>query len=232
MIVSENVGEALLQTLYAQRALPRGDELLTHVSDLTKCLRDVAYRRRGYTPAPFTPSELAKFAIGHAYEENAAKTLREAGHEVQENVVVAGFGLDTGHPDFIVDRALLVETKTTDGGAVYPKSHKRAGELKEVSVNHAIQASAYALELELPKAIVLVKHAGYNHDEMAHVIEPEDYREQIEHLARQVVALTGPDMPLPPAVPPSSDVVPYDSCDYCKWYICHENPHHAESTPL
>lgn len=232
MIQSDDIGAALLQTLYEQRNKPRGDELLTHVSDLTKCLRNVAYRRRGYTPAPFTPRDQAKFAVGHAYEQNTARTLREAGHEVQENVEVPGFGLDVGHPDIILDRQLLIETKTTDGGAVYPKSHKRAGEIKDVSPNHAIQASAYAMSLELPRALVLVKHAGYNHDEMAHIIEPEDYRDQIEMLAREVVALTGPEMPLPPAVPKPPHVVPYDECDYCPWHICEKNPHHAESVPL
>jgi hypothetical protein len=138
-------GAVVLDTLTAQRAIPRGDELLTHVADLTDCLRAVAYRRRGLTPAPFAPQTLAKFAIGHAYEQNTARTLRDAGHEVQESAEVQAFGLDIGHPDIILDRTVLIETKTTSGGARYPRSHRFAATAKPVSRHHAIQAAAYAL---------------------------------------------------------------------------------------
>ena len=58
---------------------------------------------------------------------------------------------------------------------------------------------------------------------------PEDYREIIEWRAREVVALTGPEMPLPPAMPPPADVVPYDACAYCRWRMCERNPQHGES---
>ena len=37
---------------------------------------------------------------------------------------MSGFGLDVGHPDLIIDRTLLCETKTTDGGAYEPKTTK------------------------------------------------------------------------------------------------------------
>lgn len=219
--------------LYAQRAIPRGDEALAHVADMTTCLRAVSYRRRGVEPEPYTAKDLAKFALGHAFEQNVARTLREAGHEAQEGVECAGFGLDIGHPDIILDRETLIETKTTTAGAVYPKSDKeRAGQPREVSVHHAIQASAYALALDLPRAAVYVAHYGFEVVEVQHEIRPEDYRETIEHLAREVVALTGPEMPLPPAEPKPRDVVPYDECEYCRFRVCERNPHHAESVPL
>lgn len=223
-----DTAKALLQTLFEVRSRPRGDELLTHVADLTDCLRAVSYRRRGMTPEPYTANAQAKFALGHAYEQHVAKTLREAGHEVQEGAEISDFGLDIGHPDIIVDRALLVETKTTIAGANYPKSDKqRAGQPREVSVHHAIQASAYALALELPRAVVAVMHYGFECVEAAHEVNPEDYREIIESRAREVVALTGPEMPIPPAEPPGSDVVEYDVCSYCRYRICERNPKHV-----
>lgn len=212
-------GDALIQTLFEQRSKPRGDELLTHVSDLTTCLRAVAYRRRGLTPAPLTPQELAKFAIGHAYEHSVADTLRDAGHEIQEKIEVPAFGLDVGHPDIVIDREILLETKTTD--AFTPKP--------AVSPNHAIQASAYAMALDLPCAVVLVKCAGgvnRGHSETTYDVDPEDYRDQIAMLAREVIALTGPEMPLPAARPKLRDVVPYDECGYCRWHQCPANPNH------
>jgi hypothetical protein len=225
-----NAGQALLATLFQQRGIPRGDEALTHVADLTTCLRAVAYRRRGVNPAPHTARELAKFAIGHGYERELADTLRAAGHDVQQDVEVSGFGIDVGHPDLIVDRQLLVEAKTTDGGATEPKSAgARAGMPKGVSVHHAIQAAAYALMLDVPKAVVIVKHAGIGdrgHEEVAHDVDPEAYRDQIEMLAREVVALTGPEMPLPPAEPKPQNVVPYDECGYCRYRVCERNPKH------
>ena len=203
------------------------------MADLTTCLRAVAYRRRGVVPEPYTANDLAKFALGHGYEYSTAKTLREAGHEVQENVEVGGFGLDVGHPDLIVDRELLWEGKTTIAGPNYPKSDKeRAGQPREVSTHHAIQAATYALMLDLPRAVVGVLHYGFECTEVTHDVNPEDYREIIEERARAVVALTGPEMPIPPAEPPPSDIVEYDVCGYCRFHQCEKNPHHAESVPL
>jgi hypothetical protein len=139
-----------------------------------------------------------------------------------------------------VDRQLLVEAKTTDGGANEPQKingrpNPNAGQPKGVSSHHAIQAATYALMLDLPRAVVIVKHAGIadrGHEEVAHDVEPEAYRDQIEMLAREVVMLTGPEMPLPPAEPKPQDIVPYDECGYCRYRVCERNPHHAESVPL
>lgn len=229
--------EALLQTLFATRSRPRGDEAKTHVADLTTCLRAVAYRRRGIKPTPFEPRELAKFAIGHGYEGEVAQTLADAGHTVEEGLETHGFGLDVGHPDLLIDGELLIECKTTDGGANEPqkingKPNPRAGEPKDVSPHHAIQAATYALMLDVPRAIVLVKHAGIGdrgHEEAAFELQPEQYRAQIEMLAREVVALTGPDMPLPPAEPKPQNIVPYDECGYCRYRLCERNPKHDAS---
>lgn len=238
-------GSALLQTLFEQRGIPRGDELQTHASDVYACLRATAYRRRGLVPAPFTARELAKFAIGHAYEMELTDTLRAAGHRVEhdpQNFVVSGFGLEVVHPDILIDDSLMLEAKTTDAmSSLEPKSSPRVGQPKPVSPQHAIQVSIAALTVaqarSLPplRAAVIVKYAGVGekgHEEVAHDVEPEDYREQIDHLARRVVMLTGPEMPLPDAVPPGSDVLSYDACDYCPWFQCQENPRHKEMNPL
>lgn len=224
----------LTAVLYAQRSVPRGDELLSHGSDVYSCLRASAYRRRGIKPMPYTKRDLAKFAIGHGYEMEVAQTLRDAGHVVRHDpkgFVVSAFGLDIIHPDILVDGKLLVEVKTTDGGANYPKSDReRAGLPKDVSTHHAIQVAMGALALGVPHAKVLVKHAGIGdrgHEEVAHDVRPEQYREQIEALAREVVALTGPEMPLPPAVPRPDTVVEYDECFYCRYHQCERNPKHT-----
>lgn len=226
-------GAALLTTLFEQRGIPRGDEALTHVADLTTCLRAVAYRRRGVKPDAFTQRDLAKFAIGHGYEYELAQTLADAGHTVEQNIEASGFGIDVGHPDLVVDGQLLVEAKTTDGGVNYPKADReRAGQPKGVSAHHAIQAATYALMLELPKAVVIVKHAGIGdrgHEEVAHEVEPESYRAIVEALALDVVTQTGPEMPLPPAEPKPRDIVEYDECGYCRYRVCERNPRHQAS---
>ncbi|MGD0968641.1 MAG: hypothetical protein ABR949_10170 [Candidatus Aquilonibacter sp.] len=231
-------GQALLRTLFEQRSIPRGDELFTHGSDLTTCLRAVAYRRRGVKPEPYSPRELAKFAIGHGYEKEVAQTLRDAGHKVihdPKNFVVSAFGIDIIHPDIFVDNAFLVECKTTDGGATYPKSDReRAGQPKEVSTHHAIQAATNALALKVDRAVVLVKHAGIGdrgHEEVAHDVDPQAHRALIESLAREVVELTGPEMPLPPAEPKPQTIAPYNECDYCRFHLCERNPRYEQEIP-
>lgn len=203
----------LTAVLFAQRSKPRGDELLTHFSDVWTCLRAVYMRRNGYEPRPYTADELAKFQVGHDFEHGVARTLREAGHKVVEGLDVAAFGLDSGHPDLIVDDELALETKTTD--ARKPKD--------TVSKHHAVQVSMAALALKLPRAAVLVKHAG-SHIETAYPVEPEGYRALIEERAAQVVAQTAPGQPMPPAVP--SDIPPYDECQYCRFSACERNPHY------
>ena len=45
-------------------------------------------------------------------------------------------------------------------------------------------------------------------------------------LAREVVALTGPEMPIPGPEPKPKHITPYDQCAYCDWHRCERNPHH------
>lgn len=229
----------LTATLFAQRSVPRGDELATHFSDAIGCLRATAYRRRGMKPAPFTQRDLAKFAIGHGFERNVADTLRDAGHGVvhdPEKFVVSGWGLDIGHPDiFVRDENLVIECKTTDAmSPYYPKSHKLAGEMKPVSPAHAVQVAMSALAIAdtcgvpVPRAVVLTKYAGVGetgHIEHESEVDAEELRPFIERLAAEVVALTGPEMPLPPAEP--RGITPYDECSYCKWSQCERSPVYA-----
>lgn len=239
-------GAALVQTLFEQRSIPRGDELLTHFSDAHNCLRATAYRRRGLPSAPYAPRDLAKFAIGHAYEMEVANTLRAAGHEVEydpENFVVSGWGLEIGHPDMLVDNSIVVECKTTDAfspfepATIARKPNPRAGELKPLSPSHTIQVSMSALAIAeirmLPplRAVVLTKYAGVGeqgHIEYGFDVEPEQHREHIEQLAHDVIRLTGPEMPLPPATPPGSTVLSYNACVYCRFHQCEANPKYEE----
>ena len=214
----------LTDILFAQRSVPRGDELLPHVADLTSCLRATAYRRRGYKPEPFTKTKLAQFAIGRGYELSVAADLTAAGHKVEQNLAIEIFGL-TGHPDLFVDRELLIECKTTDWST--PDDH--------ASPAHVIQASAYGLALKAEFTDVLVKYgANFRDRENSHVerafpVNPDLQRDWLEERAANVVAATDPEAPLPEPVPSPFNVnakgVNWE-CGYCRFPICEKHPRH------
>lgn len=213
----------LIEILAKQRGVSRGDGPETHFSDMWSCHRATAYRRRGEQPEPNSRETLAKFTIGHAYEAQVAKTLREAGHRVEhdpENFIVSGFGLDVGHPDLFVDDRLVVEVKTS--GARKPKD--------EVQPHHAVQVAATALALAQNRglqpleAVVLVHYAS--NIEKAYPVDPEPLQPLIQRLAREVIDLTAPDMALPPPIPPQW--LSYKPCDgYCEWTQCLANSKHG-----
>jgi hypothetical protein len=92
-------------------------------------------------------------------------------------------------------------------------------------VHHAVQASAYALALGIPRAIVLVKHAGAKggrgHLETTYEVNPEGYRALIEERALEILEDTVPGAPIPPADP--GELAPW-GCSYCDWQMCSRNP--------
>ncbi len=214
----------LIETLYRQRSVPRGDELDAHCADLWACPRATWYRRQGHRPAPFEREKLAQFAIGHGYESEVRETLDAAGLRLLED----GFSVEclglTGHPDIVVfgkdgvskdgytsyPMDTVIEVKTTE--LVTPKD--------EVSPHYAIQVAFYALALGAPHALVLVKHAK-SHAEVAYPVDPEDYRDLIERRAAEVRAQTHPDAPMPPMEP--GELAPW-GCRYCDWRRCARNP--------
>jgi hypothetical protein len=231
----------LARTLFEQRSIRRGDELLTHASDLWTCLHAVARRRRGEQPEPFDAATLVKFQAGHDYEHGVARTLREIGHTVEESIDIPGFGLESIHPDLLVNDNLVIETKTTD-----------ARTPKEVcQPHHAFQVATSALAiaaargLETLKAVVLVRHAS--HTEVAYDVPTEPWKALIEARAPMVVEYTNPERHLPEPFPLSevalpSDlahydppkkgheggmILPYDECSYCRWRQCVRNPRHT-----
>lgn len=217
----------LADILFEQRSIPRGDELLPHVADLTSCLRATAYRRRGHKPEPFTRQKLAQFAAGRGYELSVAADLTAAGHNVEQNLEVAVFGL-TGHPDLFVDGERLIECKTTDWST--PR--------EDASPAHVIQASAYALALNAQFTDVLVKYGpnfrnpDSSHVEKAYPVNPDPHRAWIEAQAAQVIAATDPRAPLPPAEPSAFNVNEKGEnweCRYCAWRVCERNPKHDPS---
>ncbi len=206
--------------LFEQRSKPRGDEHLAHCADLYGCDRATWYRRRGLKPAPFTPSKLAQFAIGHGYEGEVRETLAEAGLKLMPDGTTVEFLGLTGHPDIVVTEnvpdllgpsgELVVEVKTTE--LVNPKD--------EVSPHYAIQAAFYALALQAPRAVVLVKHAK-SHAEVPYEVDPEEWRAIIEQRAAEVLERTHPDAPIPPMEP--SELAKW-GCSYCEWRRCARNP--------
>ena len=210
----------LTSALYHQRSISRGDEAEAHVADLYACLRQTWYRRNGYPGEAFTREKLAQFAIGNGYEREVADTLRAIGLDVEQELDVAFLGL-IGHPDIVVhDRdgngrvkwSVLIEVKTTELRT--PKA--------DVSPHYAIQAAAYALALGIPRAIVLVKHAG-SHVETTYEIDPEGYRTIIEKRAAAVVSQTGKGAPIPPADP--GELAAW-GCRYCAAVQCPSHPNH------
>ncbi len=205
----------LIETLYRQRSVPRGDELDAHCADLWACPRATWYRRQGHKPAPFEREKLAQFAIGHGYESEVLATLQDAGIDAEGGLTVAHLGL-TGHPDIVIYAGsdahmdTVIEVKTTE--LVTPKD--------EVSPHYAIQAAFYALALRAPRAVVLVKHAK-SHAEVTYPVDPEDYRDLIERRAAEVLSQTHPDAPMPPMEP--GELAPW-GCRYCDWRRCARNP--------
>jgi CRISPR/Cas system-associated exonuclease Cas4 (RecB family) len=208
----------LTTALYHARSRSRGDEAGAHIADLYACLRQTWYRRNGYPGEIFTREKLAQFAIGLGYERAVADSLAECGLVVRQNVEVEYLGL-IGHPDIIAAEVtpegrtkweVLIEVKTTELRTPKP----------EVSPHYAIQAAAYALALGIPKAIVLVKHAG-SHVETEYHIDPEGYRRIIEKRAAEVVAQTAKGAPIPPADP--GELAAW-GCKYCSYVQCPSNP--------
>jgi len=204
----------LIETLYRQRSVPRGDELDAHCADLWSCLRATWYRRQGLQPAPFSREKLAQFAIGHGYEQEVAGTLQDAGIDAEQGLRVSFLGL-TGHPDIVIyagdtSSDTVIEVKTTE--LVSPKD--------DVSPHYAIQAAFYALALNIPRAVVLVKHAK-SHAEVVYSVDPEDYRDLIERRAAEVIEATAPGAPMPPMEP--GELAPW-GCRYCSWVRCARNP--------
>ncbi len=208
---------SLLDVLFKQRSKPRGDEHLTHCVDLYGCDRATWYRRKGLRPFPFTKDKLAQFAIGHGYEAAVRETLFDAGLDLEpDGLEVAYRGL-AGHPDIVVKGKVVIEVKTTELRTPKP----------EVSPHYAIQAAFYALALNVRRAIVLVKHAG-SHAETTYEVDPEDWREAIEDRAMEIIQLTDPSAPLPPAEP--GELAPW-GCRYCDYRQCERNPNFGSRAP-
>lgn len=231
----------LTGVLYGQRAVRRGDELKTHASDLWACMHATSLRRRGEQPAPLTQTDLVKFQAGHDYEHGVARTLREIGHRVEEGIDLPVAGLESCHPDLLVNDNLVIETKTTDSRTP-----------KEVcQPHHAFQVSASSFAIAenrgvgpLP-GVVLVRHAS--HVETAYSVDPEPWEALIRDRAEMVIEMTDPSRPIPApyplstvelpdhlkkfnppkakgASPQAGMILPYDECGYCRWTQCPANP--------
>jgi hypothetical protein len=223
----------LTDILTAARSVPRGDELLAHVSDLYGCDRASWLRRNGFSRKPFSREKLALFAQGLAYEAQVVRDLRAYGLSIRSGVEVTLHAADddsivVGHTDIIVDDIVVVDTKLTRLRA--PKEH--------VSPHHAIQVAAYAVALGLQHGIILVYHQGsdierqYDVDVDALALDEDGYpmrgrwagltyREIVYLRVDDVVARTASNAPLPPAEP--GDLSPW-GCKYCDWTQCARNP--------
>jgi len=78
---------------YEAQSADRGDEKLLHVSDLTKCPREVAGRLLGKPRIPFTDQTRRKFAQGFKMEQ---ELLESAGWELQRQGFVLHSGVEIG----------------------------------------------------------------------------------------------------------------------------------------
>lgn len=228
----------LVDGLFKLRNVPRGDELKTHASDLWTCMHAVALRRRGEQPIPLTQTDLVKFQAGHDYEHGVARTLRDAGHTVEEGLDLAHFGLESIHPDLFVNGNLVIETKTTDARVPKPVCQP----------HHAFQVSVSALAIAsergipTPRAHVLVRHAS--HSETDYPVDPTAWEALAIARAEMVVVMTDPSHRIPDPHPmhevelpehlkafnpPKKDnlggtILPYNECGYCRFTQCPINP--------
>jgi hypothetical protein len=223
----------LTSVLFTQRSLPRGDELLAHVSDLYGCDRATWYRRHSELPAPHTPEKQALFAQGHAYEARVAHDLIKAGVNVRMGVEVEVLGL-VGHTDIVLDdERAVVDTKLT-----------RLRKPKDfISPHYAVQIAAYAMGLGFERGSALVYHQGsdlevqydihiddFAHDTDGKVFGPMSrwygatWRSIVEDRAKDVLTKTSP-LRLGKPAPEPGEISPW-LCQYCDWTQCERNPKH------
>jgi hypothetical protein len=219
----------------------RGDELSLHVSDLAKCRRATHDRRSGNEQIPPDADTRRKWDMGLDFEDRVGEVLAQIpGYVIEHNPIVS---LDVdgesivGHVDFVCraidqkDEDFVIEVKTT---TFFPKQvgKKRLRvppTASEVMIEHRIQAAAYCMALGIEKFSIIVccRESGMMAE---HQYRTRDYRDLVHQNARESVAQTDPNAPLPPAVPPLSTFNKQGeswACRYCSNSRCEKNENPA-----
>ena len=227
------LNEALIRTALDDHAAAtrdiRGDEDQFHVSDLTGCTRAIWARLTNKTLLPFSGDRLRTFLFGFRAEDFVIDAIRQI-TPVEEGVEALLDRFLIGHPDGVTDEAVL-EVKSTEFLVDRQTWQRIVPRLEtDLPMHYRIQASAYAIALDKPKAFVIVVCRATG---MLAVIEihPEKYRATInDHLKRLRglrlnLELGDHEMPEPylPADTINKRTGESWMCKYCSFAACEKN---------
>jgi hypothetical protein len=239
----------LLETVEIARALdafardlnpPRGDENLLHVSDLAGCDLATWQRWHGNAADVHDPDTLRKFFLGFAVEDHVLtgigrETPIDLGVRVAlwldfEGIVgklvpedyVPGPREFIGHPDGVTADAVL-EVKSTEffTQRVPPFARIVPQTEDDLAHHYRIQASAYALALGKPRAIVIVlcRASGIV---TSIAFDPQRYVDEIEGRMRALLDARAAATPPHPTLHASTLNKKGESwlCKYCAYTAC------------
>ena len=220
------------------RKPPRGDEHLPHASD-TVCDRQTWARRIGETFEAPDFRTIIKWALGEQFERATADVLEDQltnqGYMIRRDVPCA-VAIVQGHADLVArfdhegyddSRNFILEIKST--------SFLRGKVPEEASSWYVEQAAMYALAFEIPRFGILVgcRESGklapvfwFSLDEQRYE-EPETWREWATARAEELVRVTDPEAPMPPAEPRTGW-----ACKTCRWLGCEKNPGYVDTDTL
>jgi hypothetical protein len=226
---------------------PRGDEHLPHMSD-NICDRQTWYRRSGAEAQPRDFRTLVKFELGYQFERGIGDILEAAlsdryvihrDSEIHWTPVPEWNALTQcviGHADFIAKglakwgnspEDFLLEIKST--------SFLRGQVPAAASPWYVEQAAMYAAALNVARFGILVgcRESGkiaplfrFNLDEQ-HYDDAYTWREWATERAKEIVTVTDPDRPIPPAKPRTSW-----ACKTCNYTQCERNAAFVEPSTL
>ena len=223
------------------RKPPRGDEALPHASD-TVCDRQAWARRSGEEFMEPDFRTLMKWELGVQFERGVGDVLQaamnEQGFMVVRDAVCELSGV-VGHADFYALAPLsmkvlgeplpdfLLEIKST--------SFLRGKIPDEAQPHYVEQAAIYAAALAVRRFGVLVgcRESG----KVAPIFwfdldaqkgdEAQTWREWAVARAEELVRVTDPEAPMPPAEPRTGW-----ACKTCRWLGCEKNPGYVDTDTL
>ena len=214
---------------------PRGDEGSAHASDVV-CDRQTWARRRGEEMLPHEFRTLMKFELGRQFERGVADILEAQltlkGYAVYRDVTTSLNGV-LGHLDLEATdanpygwlRPFILEIKST--------SFLRGKVPEAPSPWYVEQAAVYATARNIARFGILVgcRESGklapifwFNLDDQRYD-EPQTWREWAEARAKELIAVTDPSAPMPPAAPRTAW-----GCKTCPWAGCEKNPAYVDGT--
>lgn len=251
---------ALVEYLRAHRQ-QRDDDHFAHFSDMGKCDAQIWARRRGAYDTRPAGGRLIPFGIGLWAEDEMFRALKFRFPDVplfHGGLVVAEIGspnnefafwacddvgeLDPaksviGHPDFYLefeDFGMVIDAKTT----TFPMRNGSRNAPGYARSEYVLQTAAYAVAYDeiygnVPYFGVWSACKSGGGDELV-TYRTADYRTLVLHRLRELLALTDPSAPEPPARPPNYSIRIITKgprkgdeerwmCGYCDYVNCVSN---------